>query len=172
MRPSGPPNGTPSRRPAAVIDWPDAFRPGVAPVHVRNVRESEAPPTAVWAWLVRAAEWPEWYPNSRRVVIEHGGADLSPDASFTWSTFGVSLVSRVEEFVPGERIAWTARGLGVWAYHAWLIQRKGLGSVILTEETQYGWVARLGATLMPKRMSRGHDLWLEALDRKATAGLP
>lgn len=154
------------------IHWPEQFQPGRAPVHVRNVRESHASPSAIWAWLVRAARWPEWYPNSNRVRIQGGAEDLSAGATFEWSTFGVRLASRVEEFVPESRIAWTARSAGVLAYHAWLIEPRSSGATILTEETQYGWLARLGHFLMPHRMHAGHDLWLEELDRMASQGPP
>lgn len=152
----------------SVIHWPERFRPGRAPVHVRNVGESSASPRDIWACLVRAKRWPEWYPNSHRVSIEGGAEVLSAGAVFRWSTFGVRLVSRVEEFVPESRIAWTARGVGVLAYHAWLIEPRGNGATILTEETQYGALARLGHLLMPNRMRAGHDLWLERLDREAS----
>jgi hypothetical protein len=154
------------------IHWPEQFQPGRAPVHVRNVRESHASASAIWAWLVRAKRWPEWYPNSNRVRIEGGAEDLSAGATFEWNTFGVRLASRVEEFVPESRIAWTARGTGVLAYHAWLIEPRSSGATILTEETQYGWLARLGHFLMPHRMHAGHDLWLEELHRMASNGLP
>ncbi|MFT3927743.1 MAG: SRPBCC domain-containing protein [Myxococcales bacterium] len=154
------------------IMWPSEFAPTRAPVHVANRLTSAAAPEAVWAWLVRASGWPHWYPNSHRVRIEGGKLELEPAARFAWSTFGVSLVSQVEEFVPGKRIAWNARGLGVWAYHAWLIEPRGTGCLIVTEETQYGVLARLGHFFAPQRMSRGHQMWLERLDAKALAGPP
>ena len=38
----------------------------------------QAPAAAVWAWLVRAQQWPEWYSNSANVVFPDGnGPDLS-----------------------------------------------------------------------------------------------
>ena len=36
-----------------------------------------------------------------------------------------------------------------------------------TEETQNGWLARLGALVMPGRMSRWHQRWLEELGKVA-----
>jgi hypothetical protein len=43
---------------------------------------------------------------------------------------------------------------------------------VVTEETQYGAMARLGAWLMPARMSRFHQIWLEELAAKAATGGP
>jgi hypothetical protein len=151
------------------IAWPEEFAPDRAPVHVRNQLDSRASPQAVWRCLVRAREWPKWYPNSQSVALPEGAQELSAGMSFRWRTFGVSLVSVVAEFVAPQRIAWSARGVGVWAYHAWLIEPKPGGCSILTEETQYGWVARLGDLFMPRRMFLGHQLWLENLDRVARA---
>lgn len=152
--------------------WPERFRPDRAPVHVRNEIAVEAPPEVVWAWLVRAADWPRWHPNARRVRIGGGSDALFLNARFTWSTFGVSLQSRVEEFEAPERIAWSALGWGVDVYHAWLIEPRPGGCRVLTEETQYGWACRLGSLLMPSRMSRGHQMWLERLAARASGGMP
>jgi hypothetical protein len=86
--------------------------------------------------------------------------------------FGTTIVSRVEEFLPRERIAWNAVGMGVDAYHAWLIEKTEEGCRVLTEETQNGWLARLGNLLMPSRMGRYHQMWLERLEQQARRGLP
>jgi len=101
-----------------------------------------------------------------------GGPDLQQGSRFRWTTFGVSLDSRVEEFVPYERLAWSARATGIDAYHAWLIEKRPSGCHVLTEETQNGWLARLSNALRPQNMSRQHQDWLEGLSRKAGEGPP
>jgi uncharacterized protein YndB with AHSA1/START domain len=155
------------------IHWPERYAPGKTPVHVRNEIETSAPPEVVWAWLLRASRWPSWYPNSHNVRINQGlSADLALGAHFTWRTFGVGIRSTVVECVPCERIAWNAHGLGVDAYHAWLITPSGTGSHVLTEETQHGWVARLGSHVFPNRMSHFHQIWLERLASCAQSGPP
>jgi uncharacterized protein YndB with AHSA1/START domain len=157
----------------AAIRWPEEHRPGRTAIHVRNEISMPAPPRAVWAWLVRAELWPRWYPNSHRVRIVSGPRpDLGLGSRFRWWTFGVAIDSTVAEVVPRERLAWTARGAGVRAYHAWLLRPAGSGCHVLTEETQSGWAARLGGLLMPNRMHRGHQLWLETLARQAAGGPP
>ena len=76
------------------------------------------------------------------------------------------------EFLPYERLAWDAHGTGLAAYHGWLIQKTNQGCNVIMEETQRGWVARLGKTLRPKRMEQQHQVWLEGLRDKASRGLP
>jgi hypothetical protein len=123
-----------------MIHWPERYDPARTPVHVRNEFDTRAAPALVWAWLVRAAMGPSWYPNSRDVRLDGGSSvDLSLARSFTWRTFGVSIRSTVLEDAPPEHIAWNALGLGVDAYHAWLITPTLTGSHLLTEETQCGW---------------------------------
>lgn len=154
------------------IRWPEEFSPARSPIHVRNELVMLAQPQAVWSWLVRARDWPSWYSNSKNVRIDGDAADLAQGSTFRWRTFGVSLVSRVEEFLPVERIAWNAQGLGVWAYHAWLILPTASGCTVVTEETQRGFVARTGRLLMPRRMERFHQVWLEGLEKQARQGPP
>lgn len=155
------------------IHWPERFAPASAPVHVRNHLRIDAPAERVWAWLVRAEAWPSWYPNASRVRLDgNRGPDLALDRAFRWRTFGVGIRSRVREFVPFSRIAWDGRAPGIDVYHAWVIAERGQGCEVVTEETQYGVMARLGAWLMPTRMSRFHQIWLEELAAKAATGGP
>jgi hypothetical protein len=98
------------------IQWPDRYRPGNCPVHVKNELDIAAAQEHVWAWLTHA--------------------------------------------------------LGVDAYHAWVLQPSTQGCHVLTEETQHGWITRLGKLFIPNRMGKFHQLWLEGLETRARTGLP
>ena len=150
------------------IDWPDRFHPDRAPVHVRNELDMAARPENIWAALIDAARWPQWYPNASNVSILSGGGALSAGERFRWTTFGATIVSEVAEFAPFERIAWTGSAFGIDVYHAWLIQPSARGAYVLTEETQYGALARIAAALLPGRMSKYHQIWLENLEARAS----
>jgi uncharacterized protein YndB with AHSA1/START domain len=149
------------------IVWPSRYEPGKPPIHVRNEIEIASSPDRVWDALIRAPLWPLWYANAANVVIEGGADTLSLGGRFRWRTFGVRIASTVMEFVPYERLAWDAHAAGVDAYHAWLIEPTTTGCHILTEETQYGVLARLSALVMPKRMATEHQRWLEGLKTRA-----
>jgi len=156
-----------------IIKWPDHYKPQNSPVHVRNEMDMTAPQERVWAWLIHAPLWPTWYINSANVkIIEGPGPELGIGTRFRWKTFGVTIMSTVLEYVPNERIAWDAHAFGIDAYHAWVLQPSVKGCYVLTEETQHGGIARLGNLLMPNRMHKFHQLWLEALESKAGSGLP
>lgn len=149
-----------------LIHWPRRFHPDVAPIHIKNELHTSATPEQVWVSLIKARHWPRWYPNAKRVMT--GDADLNADSIFHWTTFGVRLKSVVAEFIPNERIAWSAKGLGVDVYHAWLIEKTPNGCKITTEETQYGWACKLSHKIWPKRMYKQHQIWLEKLSQKAS----
>jgi hypothetical protein len=154
---------------AGPIRWPDRYDPKDTPVHVRNEITIDAPCAAAWGWIIRAQDWPSWYSNSADVVFLSGQPpDLCLGTMFRWKTFGVRLVSTVKEFVPGERLAFDARGTGVDAYHAWLFQPTENGCHVVTEEVQWGWLARLQDAVVPRRMATQHQIWLDGLKDKAT----
>jgi uncharacterized protein YndB with AHSA1/START domain len=155
------------------IRWPERYHPARCPIHVSNELAIAAPIEVVWAWLVRAPLWPGWYPNSADVRFLAGAPpDLALGTRFQWKTFGVTIRSTVREFVPCERIAWDAQALGLDVYHAWLLRKTPEGCHVLTEETQHGWVARMGKLLVPGRMHRLHQVWLERLGEQARRGMP
>lgn len=155
------------------IIWPAEYNPSTCPIHVRNILEMASPPETVWAWLIRAMQWPKWYPNSENVVFLSGNSpDLALGTCFRWKTFGVTIESTVKEFTPFERLSWDAHGAGLDAYHAWLIQKTDGGCVVDTEEVQHGSLARLSRTLRPHHMEEKHQLWLESLRDRAKTGLP
>jgi len=154
-----------------MIEWPGGFAPGRAAVHVHNELEMPVPAGAVWPWLLRAELWPTWYSNSKDVTVDYG-PDLAPGSSFRWTTFGVRLRSKVVDFAPSERLAWTADAPGIHAYHVWLIEARPSGCFVVTEEAQNGAIARLGHLLRPRNVHARHQDWLEGLLRKAKEGAP
>ncbi len=76
-----------------------------------------------------------------------------PAPSSTGNTFG-TIDSTVLGFVRHERLAWDAHWNGVHAYHAWAFERRDGGVYVLTEETQNGWLARLGAREEDARLTQ------------------
>ncbi len=154
------------------IIWPERYKSANTRVHVSNELRISASAETIWKWLIRATLWPDWYPTVTKVSIEGGARELFTGAKFNWRIFGITFLSRVEEFVPPERLAWSARFEGVDAYHAWLVEPKGSGCRVLTEENQNGWLARLNSLLRPSNISYYHTVWLRALEEKASSGPP
>ena len=53
--------------------WPAESRPEGAPVYTWNAIDVAAPPERVWAWLVRATRWPEYYDNASNIRFDAAG---------------------------------------------------------------------------------------------------
>ena len=158
--------GTPS---STQIQWPERYLPERCAVFAHNEIVISAPAAAIWSILVRAAEWPTWYPNAHDVhFVSHAGPDLRDRSRIRWNIFGMRITSKVLEFEPERRIAWNAHGIGVDAYHVWLLTERSDGKTqVVTEETQNGWLAALSQRLMPDWIERQHQVWLERLSRRA-----
>jgi uncharacterized protein YndB with AHSA1/START domain len=155
------------------IRWPPDLLPAESPVHTRNELRIRADPSVVWAWLVRAQEWPRWYSNCKDVRFQFKpGPDLAMGTRFSWTTFGVRVDTTVQEFVAPRRLAWRGSGLGACGYHAWVLEPLDGGCHVITEETQAGLVPSLARAFLRRGLLREHQSWLEGLARVARGGLP
>jgi uncharacterized protein YndB with AHSA1/START domain len=158
------PTETPTR---TRINWPERYHPAKTEALAHNEIDIAAPVDTVWKALVRAEDWPAWYTNAAHIhFTSHAGPDLRDRSRFRWNTFGRRISCKVLEFEPQHRLAWIAQGIGVDAYHAWVLTPlEGGGTHVLTQEAQNGWLARLGKRFMPERTERKHQAWLEELRR-------
>ena len=87
------------------IHWPEGFDPSRADLFSHNALLINASCERIWGHIIDATKWPQWYPNSKDVRID-GGDVLKEGNVFHWSTFGLPLESKVNEFVPYARIGW------------------------------------------------------------------
>jgi uncharacterized protein YndB with AHSA1/START domain len=156
------------------IHWPAGFSPEQADLFSHNELHINASCQRVWSHIVEAPKWPEWYPNSRDVRIKNGDAALTGKTVFAWSTFGLPLESRVNEFVPYQRLGWYgyAPGAAPAFYHTWYLQPSGDGCLVVTDEVGKGDGAKAFRQTDEAAMHRGHDLWLAALKWKSEAIAP
>jgi Polyketide cyclase / dehydrase and lipid transport len=144
------------------LSWPQDLNPSNGDSFVHNEIWINAPARVIWQNLIDAKNWPKWYSNAADVQI-NGSEILTPDATFTWKTFGFPVTSKIHEFVPGKRIGWYGQGTGILAYHSWLIIEKNGGCQVVTEEAQVGPSAVKFNVEQPTAMSDGHHWWLSAL---------
>jgi hypothetical protein len=146
------------------IHWPKGFDPKEVDAFVHNEIWINAPACVIWTNLVNAGDWPAWYSNSSAMQI--GSSDkktLEAKSTFTWKTFGFPVQSKINEFVPCNRLGWFGSGTGIRAYHTWLIVAKTGGCEVITEEAQVGPSAIEFNIEQPTAMHDGHNWWLTAL---------
>jgi hypothetical protein len=158
---------------AAAPRWPDEARPERSPVYSRAAIMIAAPATQVFAWLVRAERWPEWYSQCSRAEIVLGPRpDLGLGTHFRWTVLGVRVATTVEECEPPFRLAWSGTGLGAAAYHSWDVEPTPEGCRVVTEETQRGVIPSLARVVLRPLLAYTQRSWLDALGRVAVAGPP
>jgi uncharacterized protein YndB with AHSA1/START domain len=150
---------------ATAIHWPEGFDPSTADLFSHNALQIDAPCERVWQHIIEATKWPEWYPNSKDVRILDDSSRLAAGSVFRWTTFGLPLESRINEFVPFSRIGWYgyAPGASPAFYHTWYLQPQGGGCLAVTDEVGKGSDARHLRETDEGLMHRGHDLWLATL---------
>ena len=148
------------------IHWPEGFSPDKADLFSHNELVVNAPCERVWKHIVVATKWPEWYPNSKDVRFVDGGPVLQQGSVFRWTTFGIALESKVNEFVPYSRIGWFgyAPGAAPSFYHTWYLTPAGTDAcTVVTDEVGKGADAAHLRQTDESLMHRGHDLWLATL---------
>jgi hypothetical protein len=153
--------------------WPPEHRPDGAAVFAHNELEMKASPEAVWAWIVRADRWSEFYGNAKRVRIVSGEEpELQLGTKFKWVTFNSPVTSTIVACVPGSHLAWEFAAPGMRGYHYWQLEPTDDGCRVVTEETQRGLAAWLLSPFMRSQLARQHQRWLEGLERVALGDRP
>jgi hypothetical protein len=150
------------------IHWPDGLHPEQADLFAHNEIVVHVSCEKVFANLIDAQVWPSWYPNSHDVkLLNSQDGKLHGGTRFSWDTFGVHIESHVHEFVPNRRLGWFGNGIGMDAYHTFLLIRNGVGCHIVTEEVVKGPGAIEFREKLPSAMYEGHDLWLRTLKQRS-----
>jgi uncharacterized protein YndB with AHSA1/START domain len=146
------------------IHWPQGFDPSQADLFSHNELLINASCERIWSHIIDAAKWPEWYPNSKDVKIS-GDTVLRDGTVFRWTTFGLPLESKVNEFAPYTRIGWYgyAPGTEPSFYHTWYLKPQGDACLVVTDEVGKGKDAAHLRETDESLMHRGHDLWLATL---------
>jgi uncharacterized protein YndB with AHSA1/START domain len=145
-------------------EWPTGFDPRTAPVYARNEIRTTLPAEQLWPALVTATRWPQWYPHAQRVSITGGGESLTASSQFSWTTLRVRVTTRVTEYEPARRLAWSGTGPGAAGYHRWILTPADDGGcLVVTEEVQTGFLPRLMARRLRRNLQVNPQRWLEGL---------
>lgn len=153
------------------IHWPTGFSPANADLFAHNSSTINASCERVWSHIVNAKQWPTWYPNSKDVDIQGEDPVLRNGTVFRWTTFGLTIESKVHEYVPNQRLGWYGYAPGTQPsfYHSWYLQPIGTGCRVVMDEAGIGKDAAALRQSDETLMHRGHDLWLATLKWVAEA---
>lgn len=111
-----------------------------APVFAAVELEVAAPVETVWDVLTAIDRWPTWNPDVREVSLAGAVAEGSV---FRWKAGPGTITSTIEHVDRPRMIAWTGKTLGVSASHVWRLEQRDDRTLVRTEESYEGLVARL-----------------------------
>ena len=111
-----------------------------APVVSSAEAEIDATIERVWEVLTAVEQWPAWNPDVKSVSIV---SPIAAGSTFRWKAGPWTISSRVEHLDRPGLIAWSGRTLGIRAFHVWRLEGRNGKTLVRTEESYDGLVARL-----------------------------
>ena len=152
------------------LDWM-LRRVGAAPIEVRNEAVINAPVDRVWDVLTDLERWPSWYRACRWIRVESPSSGAQP-LTFRWKAHPVELRSTVVRSDRPRAFAITADAFGLHADRTFTLRSTpdGLGTVVVSHETQVGPVAWLGRAYLAPRLQRANQAMFDDLARAVTRG--
>jgi coniferyl-aldehyde dehydrogenase len=123
------------------------------PIVLRNEITIPAPAERVWDVLTDVERWPSWYRACKWVQIESAGS-ASGGTSFRWKAHPVTLRSSVVRSERPHLFAFVAEARGLRAERTFTLRRTvdGLGTIVVSDETQVGWFPWLGRAIIAPRL--------------------
>jgi hypothetical protein len=102
--------------------------------------EIAAAPEVAWDVLTAIGRWPNWNPTVTSVSFE---GEIGPGSAFRWKAGTGTITSTIQDIDPLRRIAWTGSSFGLKAIHVHTFEPRNGGTLVTTEESYDGVVARL-----------------------------
>jgi uncharacterized protein YndB with AHSA1/START domain len=141
------------------------------PIEVRNEIVIRASAERVWDLLTDVERWPSWYRACRWVRVESSDRAGRP-VSFRWKAHPVELRSTVVAFDRPHSFAIDADAHGLHAERTFTVRPTpdGLSTVVVSHETQVGWLAWLGRVFLAPRLRAVNQVMFDDLARAAGIG--
>jgi uncharacterized protein YndB with AHSA1/START domain len=136
----------------------------VAPVVGAGETEIAAAREVVWEVLTGIERWPSWNPDVKSVSM-HGA--LSEGAVFRWKSGPGTITSTLEHVEAPRRVAWTGKAFGLNAIHVYALEARDGTTVVRTEESYDGLVARLFRGRLQKTLDHALESGLRHLKAEA-----
>lgn len=128
-----------------------------------------APRDHVFAVLADVERWPDWQPTVSRAVLD---GPMAVGATFRWTAGGSRITSTVTALQAPDVIAWTGRGPGVRAIHVWRFTEIEGGTLVHSDESMSGPLARLLPRMTRRLLEKGVEQALAALAAEAERTAP
>jgi uncharacterized protein YndB with AHSA1/START domain len=135
-----------------------------APAFATSEIEIKASPETVWAVLTDLPAWPAW---NHRVQSVIGGEPVAKGAVFKWKSGGSTIRSTIQEVERPRQIAWTQSMMTIRATQVWFLTLREGRTVVRSEESFKGLVARLFRRSLQRALEESLSGWLKDLKAEA-----
>lgn len=135
-----------------------------APVAGAKELEIAAAPETVWDVLTTIDAWPSWNPDIRSASVDAGVAE---GTRFRFKSGPGTIRSTIRHVERPRLIAWTGRTFGIRAVHVWRFEPRNGRTLVRTEESFDGVVARLFRTQLQKTLDSALEHGLRHLKAEA-----
>jgi uncharacterized protein YndB with AHSA1/START domain len=123
-----------------------------------------APPETVWDVLAAIESWPAWNPDVKWASVE---GEIAAGTRFRWKTGPGMVTSTLQRVERPRLIVWTGRTFGIDAVHVWRLEPRDGGTLVRTEESFGGVLARLFRRPLRKTLTRALESGLRHLKAEA-----
>ena len=120
-----------------------------APVVGTSETEIAAVREVVWDVLTGIEQWPSWNPDVKSVSM-HG--TVARGSEFRWKAGPGTITSTLERVEAPRRVTWSGRFFGLKAIHAYVLEARADSTLVRTEESYDGLVARLFRARLQKTL--------------------
>jgi uncharacterized protein YndB with AHSA1/START domain len=135
-----------------------------APVVGAGETEIAADPEVVWDVLTHIERWPAWNPDVKAVSMNGG---FSEGSVFRWKSGPGTMTSTLAHVDAPRRVAWSGKAFGLNAIHVYALEAHDVTTLVRTEESCDGPVARLFRNRLQKTLDRALNSGLQHLKAEA-----
>ena len=142
-----------------------------APAAARSQIEIAAPPEIVWSVLTDIDDWPSWNPDVKSATL---AGPLVVGTQFWWKAGPGTITSTLQSVERPRLIAWTGSTFGINAIHVHRLGQHRNGTIVTSEESWDGLLARLLRGRMTTTLRKAVESGVERLkiESERRAALP
>ena len=126
--------------------------------------EIAAAPEVAWGVLTDIDRWPSWNPAVKSVSLEGG---IDEGSKFRWKAGPGTIKSTIRGVEKPWRIAWSGTSFGIKAIHVHTLEPRDGRTLVRTEESYDGLVARLFRGRLQKTLDNALQSELQHLKAEA-----
>lgn len=130
------------------------------PVVAKSEIEITETPEAVWDVLTDFRAWPSWNPDVKSMSF---AGEVAEGSEFKWKAGPGTITSTIRRVERPRLISWTGKTLGTNAVHVYRLEPRDEKTLVSTEESFDGLIARIFRGSLQKTVKKSLDTGLQHL---------